>query len=193
MNLFSPGGTMLFSKPYRVLALVLAFALCGVPELLAQTTQPAQQSGQQQPNMTADPSQGPIEPAQTAPEQQQPADQTLPNAPSNSQTGTTTALPDAQTQPAPAAPAAPNGTTQRRPQEPAGTAAAGSSETVGGAASKPAGTAIAPAKQRQVRSLLIKIGAIAAAGAALGIVYGLSKSTSPKPPGATTTTTPPTP
>jgi hypothetical protein len=185
---------MNFSTTYRVLALVLAFALCGAPELLAQTQQPAdpQQQSQQQPNMTADPTQGPIEPAQSTDQnQQQTPDQTLPNAPStttqpaNQQSGTTTALPQ-QTQPATPA-------TQQKPQEPAGTAAAGNAETVGGAASRPAGTAIAPAKQRQVRSLLIKLGAIAAAGAALGIVYGLSKSTSPKPPGATTTAPTPVP
>jgi len=34
-----------------------------------------------------------------------------------------------------------------------------------------------------VRSLLIKIGAIVAGGAALGIVYGLTRGTSSKPPG----------
>ena len=40
---------------------------------------------------------------------------------------------------------------QSKPQEPAGTAAAQAAQTSGGAASKPAGMAIAPAKQRQVR------------------------------------------
>jgi cytoskeletal protein RodZ len=185
---------MSFSKTYRVLALVLAFALCGVPELLAQTqsAQPAQQPAQPQqtqPNMTADPSLGPIEPAQstsstseqtsdqtqTAPQQTSQAAQPLPDAPSNTQSSSSSS-----TQPA----------SNVRPQEPAGTAAAGKPESVGGAVSKPAGTAMAPAKQRQVRSWLIRLGAIAAAGAALGIVYGLSKSTSPKPPGAAATTAP---
>src|SRR6185369_2128355 len=54
----------------------------------------------------------------------------------------------------------------------------------GSAASKPAGAAIAPAKQRRTRSLLIKLGIIAGAGAALGTVYGLSKGSPSRPPGA---------
>ncbi len=66
-------------------------------------------------------------------------------------------------------------------QQPLGTATAEGVPTVGGAASRPAGEAIAPAKQNQRRSLLIKIGLIAAAGAAAGIVYGLSKSSPSKP------------
>lgn len=60
---------------------------------------------------------------------------------------------------------------------PVGTAAAESAKTAGGGASRPAGVAIAPAKQKRSRSLLIKLGAALAAGAALGTVYGLSKST----------------
>lgn len=178
----------------RALAFTLVALLCGAPQVLAQTQQqttppPEEQQAApqpQQPNITADPTQGPVEPAQTTaqPDQQQPAETdpyvqkygTLPNAPSASQQPA-----QSQQQPAPST---------SKPQEPAGTAAAGEATTVGGAASKPAGTAIAPAKQRQVRSLLIKLGAIAAAGAAVGIVYGLSKGTSSRPPGATTTTAP---
>jgi hypothetical protein len=75
--------------------------------------------------------------------------------------------------------------TQNKPaEEPAGAAAAQAGVTSGGAASKPAGMAIAPAKQRQVRSLLIKLGAIAAGGAAIGAVVALSKGSPSKPPGA---------
>jgi hypothetical protein len=59
-------------------------------------------------------------------------------------------------------------------QEPSGTAVAPRIEVQGGAASKPAGVAIAPPKQRQVRSLLIKLGLLAGAGAAIGTVVGLS-------------------
>jgi hypothetical protein len=55
---------------------------------------------------------------------------------------------------------------------------------VGGTASRPAGAAIAPAKQKQVRSFLLKMGVIAGAGVALGTVYALSRSSSPTPPGA---------
>ena len=44
-------------------------------------------------------------------------------------------------------------------QEPLGAATAEGVPTVGGAASRPAGEAIAPAKQNQRRSLLLKMGA----------------------------------
>ena len=60
---------------------------------------------------------------------------------------------------------------------PVGTAAAESAKTAGGGASRPAGVAIAPAKQKRSRSLWIKMGAALAAGAALGTIYGLSRST----------------
>jgi hypothetical protein len=79
--------------------------------------------------------------------------------------------------------AAPEQKTPQR-QEPVGTAAAGVGNTAGIAASKPAGVAIAPPKQRRVRQLVIKLGAIAGAGAALGAVVALSKGSPSKPPGA---------
>jgi hypothetical protein len=69
-------------------------------------------------------------------------------------------------------------------QQPVGTAAAESIQTSGVAASAPAGTAIAPAKQRQVRSLLIRMGAVLGAGAAVGTAVALSEATPSKPPGA---------
>src|SRR5579864_7517684 len=69
-------------------------------------------------------------------------------------------------------------TTQKPPQpqgqQPSGTAVAPPVEVSGGAASKPAGVAIAPPKQRQIRSLLIKLGFLAGAGVAIGTVVGLS-------------------
>lgn len=69
-----------------------------------------------------------------------------------------------------------NGTAQ-----PVGTAAAPSETPTGVAASKPAGAAIAPAKQRRVRTFLIGIGVVAAACVAVGVVAGLSR-TSPSQP-----------
>jgi hypothetical protein len=68
--------------------------------------------------------------------------------------------------------------------EPTGTAAAQAGKVSGSAASRPAGAAIAPAKQRQVRSFLIKMGVIAGAGVALGSVAALSQASPSKPPGA---------
>lgn len=69
-------------------------------------------------------------------------------------------------------------------QEPAGTAAARTASPSGVAASEPAGSAIAPAKQRRVRTILISVGAVAAAGAALGAVAALSAGSPSRPPGA---------
>jgi hypothetical protein len=149
----------------KFMVLVSAFALCGLPEL-CQAQQPAPQNRQQS-GTSIDPSAGPLQPIPTPQERDaqgpaQPAPQdsraALPNAPSSQY---------AQDQPA---------------QQPVGTAAAEGVPTVGGAASRPAGEAIAPAKQNQRRSLLIKVGLIAAAGVAAGTVYGLSKASPSKPP-----------
>lgn len=166
----------------RSLAIVLVLCLAGVPQAVAQTaqntqpqaTQPSQTQQQQNPNSTLvpDPSKGPLQPV--------PQTQQLPNAPgaTGAQPQTTMTSPGDQTSQEP----------QRKVEPPLGAAGAEAGRPTGGLASKPAGNAIAPAKQRQVRSMLIKVGMIAAGAAALGIVYGLSRSTSSTPPGATTTT-----
>jgi len=73
---------------------------------------------------------------------------------------------------------------EQQAQEPVGTAAAESVETTGVAASKPAGAAIAPAKQRRTRSLLIKVGALVGASVAIGTVVALSSASPGRPPGA---------
>jgi cytoskeletal protein RodZ len=70
------------------------------------------------------------------------------------------------------------------PQRPVGTAAAEAPYVSGVAASQPAGVAIAPAKQRRMRTILIRTGAIVAACVAVGVVVALSEGTSSKPPGA---------
>lgn len=67
---------------------------------------------------------------------------------------------------------------------PSGTAAAQGLHPAGAIASRPAGAAIAPAKQHRVRSFLIKFGAIAGAGAAIGTVVALSRAGGSTPPGA---------
>jgi len=114
-----------------------------------------------------DPSAGPLTPGE--PQNSVPASPPAVQAP----------LPDAP-QPVPTQPS----TSAQRPvaQEPLGTAAAEQIKTAGGGASRPAGNAIAPVKQHQYRSLLIKMGAIAAAGIAAGTVYGLSRATPSTPP-----------
>lgn len=71
-----------------------------------------------------------------------------------------------------------------RLQRPVGTAAAEAPKVSGITAAEPAGAAIAPAKQHRVRTLVIKVGAILGAGAAIGTVVALSAATPSKPPGA---------
>lgn len=140
------------------------------PAANSQATQPTGQNQPQQPaasGTSVNPSQAPLQPITTYPdatgaEQEQQPSGTAPQ---------TTTVPEA---PQP-----------KKPNEPVGAATAESVPTTGGAAAKPAGVAIAPAKQHQTRSLLIKIGAVVAAGAALGTVYALSHGTSSTPPGAT--------
>jgi hypothetical protein len=83
-------------------------------------------------------------------------------------------------QPAPS----PSAQNQAAPQTPVGTAVAETPISSGVAASEPAGVAIAPAKQRRARTIIIKTGAIIGAAVALGVVIGLTEATSSKPPGA---------
>ena len=139
----------------HIVNLTLALCLCGAPEvMLAQV----QGSG--------------VPPASQSTAQ---SSQPLPDAP-----GAATApqpngnTPQNQGQKPPSQPA----------QAPAGTGAAEAGPTAGGAGSKPAGMAIAPAKQHQVRSFLIKLGAIAGGAVAIGTVYALSRSSPSRPPGA---------
>jgi hypothetical protein len=71
-----------------------------------------------------------------------------------------------------------------KPQRPVGTAAAEAPRVNGVTAAQPAGVAIAPAKQRRVRTIVLRVGALVGAGAALGTVIALTAATPSKPPGA---------
>ena len=72
----------------------------------------------------------------------------------------------------------------RAVQKPVGTAAAEKPETVGVAGSNASGAAVAPAKPKRTRALLIKIGAIVGAGVAVGTVAALSSGSPSRPPGS---------
>jgi hypothetical protein len=149
------------------MTLVLGFVLCGVPECAQawqQQDSGTPQNGQQN-GITIDPSKGPLQPVPT---QNEPAPQ------NGAQ------MPESYTETLPATPA-PQPKAEQQMQQPLGAATAEGVPVVGGAASRPAGEAIAPAKQKQRRSLLIKIGLIAAVGVAGGVIAGLSKGTSGKP------------
>jgi hypothetical protein len=80
-------------------------------------------------------------------------------------------------------PAPQNNTPPTAPQ-PSGTAVAPEVQVSGSAASKPAGVAIAPPKQRQIRTWLIRFGFIAGAGVALGTVAALSAASPGRVPNA---------
>jgi|HubBroStandDraft_2_1064218.scaffolds.fasta_scaffold696235_1 hypothetical protein len=64
---------------------------------------------------------------------------------------------------------------------PVGTAAAPSEEPVGVVASRPAGAAIAPAKQRRARTILISVALVVGAGIAVGTVVALSHASPSQP------------
>ncbi len=72
----------------------------------------------------------------------------------------------------------------QKPQRPVGTAAAEAPQVNGVAAAQPTGVAIAPARQRRVRTIVLKVGAMVGAGVAVGTVIALTAATSGKPPGA---------
>ncbi len=89
-----------------------------------------------------------------------------------------------QSRPSPTSQSNPQSPSQGKTREPVGTAAAEQERTTGIAASTPAGTAIAPAKQKRVRMILIKVGALVGAGVAVGTVAALSSGSPSRPPGS---------
>lgn len=180
-----------------ILSIVLSLALCLPLESWAQnSSQPGSQPQQAPSNdiHTSPDSQqtnAPAAQAQTSP-QKPPAGATV--NPSQPPLQPVTTYPDAtgkeqqpDTETPVGIPESPQPKTQQTQQpqtEPQGAATAEKVPTAGGAAAKPAGVAIAPAKQHQTRSLLIKLGAVAAGAVAAGTVYALSRGTPSTPPGA---------
>jgi hypothetical protein len=181
----------------RGLAIILSALLCNAPQYLAaQTAAPAVQSQQATQNQNP-PSQGaqrtatqPASSGQSGSAPKDPAQAPLAPVPSSRPAESNSVPPDApsevqRSQQTPiATPTTGTQPTKQQPSVPLGTATAQQGATRGGLASKPAGEAIAPAKQRQVHSLLIKVGLLAAGAAAVGTVVGLTRGTSSIPPGA---------
>jgi len=181
----------------RSLAVILSALLCNAPQYIAaqtagsapQSTQQAQDPNSQSPDSSVqqkdtpapnqqngtrfDPAQAPLAPVPSA----RPSETSTmpPDAPSEVQRSQQAQSTESSPQPKPPQPERTN---------PLGTATAQEGATRGGVASRPAGEAIAPAKQRQVHSLLIKLGLVAAGAAAVGTVVGLTRGTSSVPPGA---------
>ena len=149
----------------RVLVVLLAIPLGGT------ATSFAQQAAASSPGATADRSAAPSK--EIASSSRLPVDtfgDAEPDAPQPQN-----APPPSQQQPANA------GQQQTSPQQPLGTAAAPYEQPSGITASRPAGAAIAPAKQRRTRTFVIRVGILVAAAAALGTVMALS-SASPSTP-----------
>ncbi len=154
----------------RLILILLLSSATAVAEPLAQSTQEIEQSP---PTQVANDSKQPKQPI--------PAEDTSSSAIS----AVHQELPDA---PAPAQPAqqGQNGVSQQQNPEsvPSGAAGAKAPTVKGAPAARPVGAAIAPAKTRQRRSLLIKAGLIAGACVAVGSAFALSKGSPSKPPGA---------
>jgi hypothetical protein len=74
-----------------------------------------------------------------------------------------------------------SGKQQDSAQKPVGTAAAPYEKTTGVAASRPAGAAIAPAKQRRARSIFIRVSLVLGAAVAVGTVAALSHGSPSRP------------
>lgn len=182
----------------RSLAMILSGLLCNAPQYIAAQTAPsaaqskqtAQEPDSQSPDSSVQQQETPSSNQQTASPKFDPAQAPLAPVPSARPAETSTVPPDApsEVQRSQQAQSTEN-TPQPKPAQPErtnplGTATAQQGATRGGVASRPAGEAIAPAKQRQVHSLLIKLGLVAAGAAAVGTVVGLTRGTSSVPPGA---------
>ena len=123
------------------------------------------------------------DPATQTPSASPPGVESLPDSPGAGRYQTVMAQAGGTPEPAPA-PQAPPQPAPAPAQKPVGTAAAETTTTTGFAVSRPAGAALAPAKQKRVRTILISVGAVVGAAVALGTVAALSKGTPSKPPGA---------
>ncbi|HWG21664.1 MAG TPA: hypothetical protein VG225_14125 [Terracidiphilus sp.] len=135
--------------------------------------------------------------------QQQPAQQPAPAQPQTAPSQQPASAPDADSQtskPGADLPQSPNPASAQTPdqgssgfearaqepqhqdaQKPLGTAAAPLPRPTGVAGSRPSGAAIAPAKQRRVKALWIRVSLIVAGAAAAGAVIGLSKESPSRP------------
>jgi hypothetical protein len=150
-----------------------AFSTAWSVAFAQQTASAAEQSAN-----TAQQSQLPDSPSATRANLQLLAQQQAPAAPQQSAPVSNESQTQSEAPPLPAA------QQQPAPQKPVGTAAAEPTHAAGVAASQPAGVAIAPAKQRRVRTIVIRTAAIVGAAVAVGTVVALTEATGSKPPGA---------
>lgn len=159
-----------YSRTIYTLSVLLMFVLLGGPDMAYAWTPP--QQAQQGSILMA--KSLPDAPSATLQQQQQQPAQQQSQQTADQQSATTQPQNSSQT----------DNTKDKKNQAPLGAAAAEGAATAGGAASRPAGQALAPANQNQKRSLLIKLGLVAAGAAAIGTVYALSHATGSTPPGS---------
>jgi hypothetical protein len=104
---------------------------------------------------------------------------TLPDAPEVAQSSSTgTNEPNGSSQPSQDQP---QNQQQNGAPQPVGTAAAPAVNGTGVSGSRVSGAAIAPAKQRRVRTILISVAVVVATGVAVGTVVALSHATPSQP------------
>jgi cytoskeletal protein RodZ len=136
------------------------------------------------PQQSSEPSQSQTNPSHETSTSANPSsnatDSASPNAPVPGE------LPDAPTPPQPVQQSSESSSIQPQNPDtvPSGAAGAKAPTVRGAPASRTVGAAIAPAKQGQRRSLLIKVGLLAGACVAVGSAFALSKGSPSKPPGA---------
>lgn len=166
-----PGSSGIWLKKSVALGLV---SLLAVPLAeAAPKSIPQQQSAQPAQSVAA----APLRQQDAAPRGSEPAvsSSQLPDSPDSAQT---IAQQDNGSSPTASQPEAQQ---QQTPALPMGTAVAPVEKPVGVPASRPAGAAIAPAKQRRTRVILISVGIVVGAAVALGTVYGLSNASPSRP------------
>lgn len=165
-------------KSYAGLKGSLVVALCAllIVQTAAATAQEPVQNAKASSTATAEMSSSqpveelpsaPVPQSSTQPQQTQPAQQPA------SQPQQPASQPQQQNQQQPGPP--------QDGQAPVGTAAAPYEKPTGIPGSRPAGAAIAPAKQRRVRAIVISLAVVLAGAGAIGAVAGMSKASHSQP------------
>jgi hypothetical protein len=108
----------------------------------------------------------------------------LASPPQSSQSSTASQKQDDLLPDAPQPQSAQTTPSQQPAPAPSGAAGAKAATVKGAPVAQPAGAAVAPARQRGHRSLLIKLGLLAGAGIAVGAAVALSERSPAQPPGS---------
>jgi hypothetical protein len=161
-----------YFRCFLIAALTGAFLISSEMPLLANPQQSGQSQSSQSSSSQSSSNQASAD--QSSSTEMQKADDPLPDAPQPQSVQTQSAQPQ-----------------QQSTQTPSGAAGAKAANVKGAPVAQPVGAAVAPARQRGHRSLLIKIGLLAGAGIAVGTVVALSEKSPTRPPGATAASTHP--